>query len=689
MSRLRSASWIGLGLLVGGTTAQAQWLPQIPGLPRLPWPTRQALPPSQPVPATPRQPSAQPSVQPSQPAPPSPTPPAPGQQTAPAATPIAILEQVITTVGQGVLHATGGAPESPEQLARVPYADPPARGVMPPRIDLSPSFPRPGDQGRLGTCVGWALGYLQTFHENEERGITPRESGPAYSPLFVYHYARSPGDRDCQGGLSTTKALEVLQQRGVAPIELMPYAEDRCNAVPSAEAISAAPRFRIERFERIHEHNLDEIKTHLAARHPVVISALVDDSFQHLREDTYTTRLGTNTGHHAMVVVGYDNERQAFRVLNSWGQAWADGGQVWVPFSMWPQLVQHAFVAEDHTEATPTPTPNVPGPENEAPPENPTPPPPTPEPTPDPAERTWTGATTWNSDGPRMRQYVTRFGAGMTPTFFDAWWDGQTVRFNTIWVRSTNRFASWNDTHQSFPETSRRIEAQGFQLEHMNFTSTPNGVRIHATWVRNGHPTTWSLNYQRESFETLLQERRARGLVPDQLVATTEGDRHYFHTVWRARRGSADGNASWFDRATTLRDSAAGWRGNGWHLSQLVPLEWNGNVYFHTVWHGGRAETSWSILDSAASMSATSRSFQEAGWEPQTIEVTGRGASARFHVLWRPARRGCGWRWGDTQSTLRENFVSNSAAGRQLTWMRSYPADGNERRFVSIFCREP
>jgi len=175
-------------------------------------------------------------------------------------------------------------------------------------------------------------------------------------------------------------------------------------------------------------------------------------------------------------------------------------------------------------------------------------------------------------------------------------------------------------------------------------------------------------------------------LVPQQLVATVQGDRHYFHAVWRTARNH-DGTASWFDRAATLRTSAERARAQGWRMAQLVPVEWNDNVYFHTVWRQGGGDTSWSIFDSATSMGATSDSFRHAGWSPESIEVTGRGASARYHVLWRAGTGGCSWRWGDTQETLRQNLVANGEAGRGLTWLRSYPDGDTARRFVSIFCQ--
>jgi C1A family cysteine protease len=33
-----------------------------------------------------------------------------------------------------------------------------------------------------------------------------------------------------------------------------------------------------------------------------------------------------------MVLVGYDDDRKAFRVQNSWGTGWGDQGRVWLAY---------------------------------------------------------------------------------------------------------------------------------------------------------------------------------------------------------------------------------------------------------------------------------------------------------------------------------------------------------------------
>jgi hypothetical protein len=60
-----------------------------------------------------------------------------------------------------------------------------------------------------------------------------------------------------------------------------------------------------------------------------------------------------------MCIVGYDNNRYggAFRVLNSWGSTWGDGGFVWIKYKDFAEYSLIAIQAYPATVAPPEPTP--------------------------------------------------------------------------------------------------------------------------------------------------------------------------------------------------------------------------------------------------------------------------------------------------------------------------------------------
>jgi C1A family cysteine protease len=38
-----------------------------------------------------------------------------------------------------------------------------------------------------------------------------------------------------------------------------------------------------------------------------------------------------------MVIVGYDDSKNAWRVMNSWGASWCENGYGWIDYNFFPQ----------------------------------------------------------------------------------------------------------------------------------------------------------------------------------------------------------------------------------------------------------------------------------------------------------------------------------------------------------------
>src|SRR5262249_8252501 len=107
-------------------------------------------------------------------------------------------------------HATGLILESPERLRSVPTT-PAYRAFLPERIDLSKYFPTPGNQGNIGSCAAWAVGYAaRAYYARaiEGRDLEDRRNIP--SPGYIYSsIVEPPGD--CMAGSSTLNALNLLK----------------------------------------------------------------------------------------------------------------------------------------------------------------------------------------------------------------------------------------------------------------------------------------------------------------------------------------------------------------------------------------------------------------------------------------------------------------------------------------------
>jgi len=95
------------------------------------------------------------------------------------------------------------------------------------------------------------------------------------------------------------------------------------------------------------------VKAQLNAGYPVLIGVMADDGLIGLRRDAvWGAPSGTARGGHALPIVGYDDSKNAFRFMNSWGTGWPDGGFAWVDYTFFRSVVREAFVAKNAADTT-------------------------------------------------------------------------------------------------------------------------------------------------------------------------------------------------------------------------------------------------------------------------------------------------------------------------------------------------
>lgn len=253
----------------------------------------------------------------------------------------------------------------PERYASIPLAPHLSSGTLPSRVDLSKDFPQPGNQGEQDSCVAWALGYaLKSYEENVEFRSQGRSADFHFSPAFIYNqFMRS--NPSCKGGMYVVDGLGILETQGILPVSEFPYVENECSMQPSQVQAEQANEWGIARWYRVNVQSEAEIKSHIAAGFPVVISISVDNAFKHFSDEVYTETDGQILGYHALVVVGYDDNLQAFRLFNSWGTKWGDRGMAWVGYPVFKKIAREGYAVFDIVrdrrnpgpKPAPTPTP--------------------------------------------------------------------------------------------------------------------------------------------------------------------------------------------------------------------------------------------------------------------------------------------------------------------------------------------
>ena len=247
---------------------------------------------------------------------------------------------------------TGFLPEDPKSYAAMPQVAI-YRDFFAPEADLSAYFPRPGDQGQQTSCTAWATAYAaRTYHEAKQQGVPPKDTTQSFSPAYIYNQLQ-PGR--CNTFTTLSDALDLLKKRGVPRLTDFPYDQNNCSRIPNATVISEAVSFRIDDWKRVDEDNLDSIKGQIFSGTPVIFGLEVSESFTKLQKgQIYTDLTSKRIGGHAMVLVGYSESKQAFKLINSWGDNWADNGYGWISYKAFRKWVQNTFVME--VAGVPVPT---------------------------------------------------------------------------------------------------------------------------------------------------------------------------------------------------------------------------------------------------------------------------------------------------------------------------------------------
>ncbi len=233
-------------------------------------------------------------------------------------------------------------------------------------IDLSTSdyFPEIGSQGGIGSCTAWASTYYQfTYEANKLNQIITTDNN-TYSPTWTYNLINNGVD----SGSSIYSAYDVLTRQGALKLVDCPYNSSNYSLSWSTdtEAMIEALSTRVSHYDDLTitanssskitsyvDTQLREIKQYLCAGKVLTVSVSSGGGLSNWsvknttngEKAVYRASLG-NSGH-ALTIVGYDNsircdvngngtieasEQGAFKVANSWGDDWYNGGYVWVMY---------------------------------------------------------------------------------------------------------------------------------------------------------------------------------------------------------------------------------------------------------------------------------------------------------------------------------------------------------------------
>jgi predicted enzyme related to lactoylglutathione lyase len=112
-----------------------------------------------------------------------------------------------------------------------------------------------------------------------------------------------------------------------------------------AAQFANAANYKIFGWESLPWGNVDQIKAALYNLNPVVLAIPVYPDFDNLSpsNDTYNDYSGSSRGNHAVCVVGYDDSKQAVKIINSWDTDWGLDGYGWISYDLIDNLDLSAY----------------------------------------------------------------------------------------------------------------------------------------------------------------------------------------------------------------------------------------------------------------------------------------------------------------------------------------------------------
>ena len=212
--------------------------------------------------------------------------------------------------------------------------------VQPPPPPPPPTFPAvlnldcpmPMNQGNEGACVPFSVGYgLRDIEYHYRTGTGFYDFSNCISPEYIYNQTKFG---DCGSGTSCGTVMALLEDKGACTWASMPFDDTNgCSLMPTAAQDAEAVNYKIPAFTKFIFSDTALIKTLLFNHHPFVFNTSADDSWINAGPGFIWTHYSGSGGlPHAMAIVGWDDTKHAYKVMNSWGTSWGDGGFSYIDY---------------------------------------------------------------------------------------------------------------------------------------------------------------------------------------------------------------------------------------------------------------------------------------------------------------------------------------------------------------------
>ena len=172
----------------------------------------------------------------------------------------------------------------------------------------------------------------------------------AYSGLFLYNMLKA-SEPSCKGGTRLPIAMEKLHKTGTCLNTEFVHSD--CSILPPDDLKEAAKKNAITDYMSLFSTTdsanvrIRKTKECLAENKPVVVGMSLMYNFPNIKKSDPYWHPEQGEPYpimgHALCVIGYDDGKDAFEIMNSWGTAWGDSGFCYIKYADYAKYTRYGF----------------------------------------------------------------------------------------------------------------------------------------------------------------------------------------------------------------------------------------------------------------------------------------------------------------------------------------------------------
>jgi C1A family cysteine protease len=214
-----------------------------------------------------------------------------------------------------------GADKSVKKIAST------ACSVTAPVCDYQPAMSAVKNQGSCGSC--WDFAAMGAWE-----GVYSRQYGPKLD-TSEQHVLNCSGAGSCGGGwwagvynwMISTKDRTEAQSGYTGSVAT-------CVTTPAGAYRVAAWGYSVGgNSANNYVPSVAQIKQDLVTHGPLVSAVYVSSAFQSYTGGVFNQNANSSGINHGIVIVGWDDSKQAWRIRNSWGTGWGESGYMWISYT--------------------------------------------------------------------------------------------------------------------------------------------------------------------------------------------------------------------------------------------------------------------------------------------------------------------------------------------------------------------